>query len=115
MRSLSGPGRMVWPLALPSRSQAVRSLFSRSDAIGGTCLSAELTLPGFVHDVCSAVHPFAVASPFFKSLPLSTHGLECVTPPVMLAHPLDNEPSGCLYGSVEKTAEELRDDGAAYR
>ena len=116
MRSLSGPGRMAWPLPLPSRSQGRKVLvFEASDAIGGACLSAEFTLPGFVHDVCSAMHPFAVASPFFKSLPLSTPWARMGDASVMLAHPLDNEPSGCLYGSVEKTAEELRDDGAAYR
>ena len=83
--------------------------------MGGGCQSAELTLPGFVHDVCSAVHPFAVVSPFFQSLPLSQHGLEWITPPVMLAHPLVEGPAACLHGSVERTGEGLGQDEAAYR
>ena len=62
-----------------------------ADAIaGGGMRSAELTLPGFVHDICSAVHPFAPISPAFRSLPLAQHGLEWIRPPVMCAHPLDD-------------------------
>jgi hypothetical protein len=56
-------------------------------APGGAVRSAELTLPGFVHDVCSAVHPMAVASPFLRRLPLQDHGLQWIQPPVPLAHP----------------------------
>jgi hypothetical protein len=72
-------------------------------------------MPGFVHDICSAVHPFAVISPFFQSLPLATHGLEWISPPVMLAHPLDDRPAVRLYASVERTADALGSDGPAYR
>ena len=58
--------------------------------------SADLTLPGFIHDVCSAVHPFAVASPFFKTLPLAEHGLELIQPPAPLAHPFDDGTAAVL-------------------
>ncbi len=69
--------------------------------IGGGTRTAALTLPGFVHDVCSAVHPFAVASPFFKTLPLAQHGLELVQPPAPLAHPLDDGTVAVLERSID--------------
>lgn len=90
-------------------------VFEAAATIGGACQSAELTLPGFVHDVCSAVHPLAVISPFFQTLPLAERGVEWITPPVMLAHPLDDGPAARLYGSLERTAEGLGRDAAAYR
>src|SRR5205809_3287437 len=62
-------------------------VFEAEPDIGGGVRSAELTLPGFVHDICSAVHPFAVASPFFRTLPLASYGLEWVAPPAMVGHP----------------------------
>ncbi len=58
--------------------------------IGGGLRSAELTLPGFTHDICSAIHPLAADSPFFKTLPLQAHGLNYLTPPLAAAHPFDN-------------------------
>ena len=64
-------------------------LLEAKDTIGGGCRSAQLTLPGFVHDVCSAFHPLALASPFLATLPLAEHGLQWIQPPVPLAHPLD--------------------------
>ncbi len=110
----SGPNGLAAAIAIAQTGRSV-IVFEAADAIGGGCRSAELTLPGFVHDVCSAVHPFAVVSPFFRSLPLAAHGLEWTAPPVMLAHPLDGRPAVCLYGSVDRTAGALGDDGAAYR
>lgn len=86
------------------------------EAIGGGCRSASLTLPGFVHDVCSAVHPMGAASPFFRSLPLSDHGLSWIEPPVMLAHPFDDEvPSALVMRSVAETARGLGGDERGYQ
>ena len=71
--------------------------------IGGGLRSAELTLPGFVHDVCSAIHPMAAGSPFFKSIPLNEHGLTLIHPDVCAAHPLDNGEAGkdaAAFGDV---------------
>jgi phytoene dehydrogenase-like protein len=83
--------------------------------IGGGVRSAELTLPGFVHDVCSAVHPMALASPLFRTLPLDVHGLRWIMPPLMLAHPLDDGGAAVVEKSVEQTAARMGQDGAAYR
>jgi phytoene dehydrogenase-like protein len=86
-----------------------------ADTIGGGTRSAELTLPGFVHDVCSAVHPLGVASPFFRDLPLDRHGLEWVHPPAALAHPFDDGTAAILERSVRATGETLGQDADAYR
>jgi phytoene dehydrogenase-like protein len=77
--------------------------------------SAELTLPGFIHDVCSAVHPLAAGSPFFSKLPLETYGLEFIYSPASLAHPFDNGTAVVLDRSVEVTSESLGRDESAYR
>ncbi len=82
---------------------------------GGGTRSAELTLPGFVHDVCSAIHPLAAASPAFRSLPLEGHGVEWIHPDVPVAHPIDGGRAGILERSVEATALRLGTDGDAYR
>jgi phytoene dehydrogenase-like protein len=83
---------------------------------GGGLRSAELTLPGFVHDVCSAVHPLAVASPFFRSLDLATHGLAWIHSPAPLAHPFDDGTAVVLERGIGDTAATLdRRDAAAYR
>jgi len=82
---------------------------------GGGARTEALTLPGFLHDTFSAVHPLALASPFFESLPLAAHGLEWVHPPVPLAHPLDDGGAVLLERSLDATAEGLGEDGDAYR
>lgn len=110
----SGPNGLAAAIAIAQTGRKV-IVFESAETIGGGCRSAELTLPGFLHDVCSAVHPFAVVSPFFRSLPLAAHGLEWITPPVMVAHPLDDGRAVCLYESLERTADALGDDGSAYR
>src|SRR5262245_34432454 len=110
----SGPNGLAAAIAIAQAGRKV-VVFEAAETAGGGCRSAELTLPGFVHDICSAVHPFAVVSPLFKTLPLHAHGLEWVAPPVMLAHPLDTGPAACLYGSVDQTAAGLGRDGVAYR
>jgi len=83
--------------------------------IGGGARSAELTLPGFVHDVCSAIHPLSLASPFFRSLPLNEFGLEWIQPSAPLAHPLDDGTAALLERSVEATGATLGLDAEAYR
>ena len=85
------------------------------ETVGGGSRSAELTLPGFVHDVCSAIHPLGVASPFFRSVPLAGHGLEWIFPPASLAHPLDDGTAVVVERSVQTTSETLGPDAAAYR
>lgn len=110
----SGPNGLAAAIAIAQTGRKV-IVFEASATIGGGCRSEGLTLPGFVHDVCSAVHPFAVVSPFFRSLPLAAHGLEWIRPPVMLAHPIDDAAVACVYESIERTAEALGRDAAAYR
>ena len=85
-----------------------------ADEPGGGARSAELTLPGFVHDLCSAIHPFVPGSPFLRSLPLAAHGLELVHPPAPLAHPLDDCTAVLLERSVTATAAGLGEDACAY-
>ncbi len=82
---------------------------------GGGARSGELTLPGFVHDLCSAIHPMALASPFFRSLNLERHGLEWIQPPAPLAHPLDDGTAIVVERDVFATAAGLGIDAAAYR
>src|SRR3954469_16858562 len=86
-----------------------------NDTIGGGARSAELTLPGFLHDVCSAIHPLAIASPFFSKLPLDAHGLEWIQPDISLAHPLEDGTAVLLSRSVADTSNGLGDDASAYR
>lgn len=97
-------------------AQAGRSVLvvEGQPTIGGGARTAELTLPGFRHDICSAVHPMAASSPFFATLPLLAHGLEWIHPGVPLAHPLDDGTAVTLERSVEKTAQPLGTDGDRY-
>jgi phytoene dehydrogenase-like protein len=86
-----------------------------NDTIGGSARSAELTLPGFVHDVCSSIHPLGLASPFFRKLPLAKLGLHWIQPEVPLAHPLEEGRAAVLECSVAATADGLGVDKAAYQ
>jgi phytoene dehydrogenase-like protein len=110
----AGPNGLAAAVAL---ARAGRSVLVREaeDSVGGGARSAELTLPGFVHDVCSGVHPLAVASPFFRELPLARHGLEWIHPPAPLAHPFDDGSAALLERSIALTAETLGPDAAAWR
>lgn len=110
----SGPNGLAAAIVIARTGRKV-VVFEADPTIGGGARSAELTLPGFIHDVCSAVHPFAVASPLFRTLPLAAHGLEWIEPPAMLAHPLDDGSAALVYRSVDATARELDGDGPAYR
>jgi phytoene dehydrogenase-like protein len=90
-------------------------LLEARETVGGGTRTRELTLPGYHHDICSAIHPLALASPFFRSLDLGAHGLEWIDPPIPLAHPLDDGSAVLLQRSVDATAEGLGQDGIAYR
>jgi phytoene dehydrogenase-like protein len=110
----SGPNGLAAAIEIARAGRRVLVL-EAEPTIGGGVRSAELTLPGFVHDICSAVHPLAIASPFFRTLPLEAHGLRWVTPPLMLAHPLDEGTAATVAKSVDETAAQMGADGAAYR
>jgi phytoene dehydrogenase-like protein len=110
----SGPNGLAAAIVLAQSGRKV-IVFEAEPTVGGGARSAELTLPGFVHDICSAVHPFARASPLFRTLPLAMYGLEWIEPPVMVAHPFDDGSCGVVYRSVERTAAGLGRDAAAYR
>jgi phytoene dehydrogenase-like protein len=109
----SGPNGLAAAVTIARRQRSVLVLEAAS-TIGGGAKSAELTLPGFVHDVCSAIHPMAVASAFFRSIPLAEHGLEWIHPPLPLAHPLDDGSAAVLARSVTETGDSLGPDAAAY-
>jgi phytoene dehydrogenase-like protein len=109
----SGPNGLAAAITLAGAGRSVLVL-EGAETPGGGCRSAELTLPGFVHDVCSAIHPLVAGSPFFRSLPLADLGVEMVQPPAPLAHPLDGG-AVVLERSIDATSEGLGADGAAYR
>src|SRR5215211_8861957 len=110
----SGPNGLAAAVELARNGKRVAVLEGKS-TIGGGARSAEITLPGFVHDLGSAIHPLGYASPFFRSLPLEEHGLEWVHPDAPLAHPLDGGEAVVLERSIEATAAGLGNDAAAYR
>lgn len=109
----SGPNGIAAGTRLAEEGLSVK-LIEKSDTIGGGTRTRELTLPGYKHDVCSAIHPLAIASPYLRSLPLENYGLEWVHPEIPLAHPLDDEPAAVLYHSFHKTVESLESDGRNY-
>jgi len=109
----SGPNGLAAAILLQQNGLSVL-LMEGKDKIGGGLRTEELTLPGFLHDVCSAVHPMAVASPFFETLPLGEYGLEYIYPEVAAAHPFDDGSAAILKKSVFETAELLGKDKNAY-
>ena len=110
----SGPNGMSAAITLAQAGRSVLVIEAREN-IGGGVRSAELTLPGFIHDVCSAVFPLSLASPFLRTLPLQEYGVEWIYPSVQLAHPLDDGSAVAVVRSLEATADTLGEDGAAYR
>ena len=110
----SGPNGLSAAVAL---AQAGRSVLVReaAETIGGGTRTEELTLPGFLHDVCSIVHPLALSSPYFRTLPLGEHGLEWVHSPACLAHPFDDGSVALLERSLEATGASLGQDAGAWR
>ena len=109
----SGPNGLAAAVALARKGAEVLVL-EADDQPGGGTRTGELTLPGFVHDICSAVHPMGILSPFFRTLPLGEHGLEWITPPASVAHPLPDGPAVLLRQSVEDTADGLGRDARAW-
>src|SRR5215210_8001897 len=110
----SGPNGLAAAVELARKGQRVAVLEGRS-TIGGGGRSAEITLPGFVHDLGSAIHPLGYASPFFRSLPLEAYGLEWTHPHTLLAHPFDGGTAAVLERSIEATAATLGPDSDTYR
>ncbi|MGB5523797.1 MAG: NAD(P)/FAD-dependent oxidoreductase, partial [Polyangiales bacterium] len=109
-----GPNGLSAAVALAQAGASVLVLEATAQ-IGGGTRTAELTLPGFQHDVCSAVHTTGILSPFFRSLPLEDHGLRWVSPQASVAHPLDDQPAVIMWRSLEETASGLGADARSYR
>jgi phytoene dehydrogenase-like protein len=110
----AGPNGLAAAVTL-ARAGASVVVLEAGETIGGGTRVAELTLPGFVHDVCSGAHPMGILSPFFRRLPLAEHGLEWIRPPASVAHPLDDRPAVLLWRSLERTCSELGRDASRYR
>src|SRR5579864_7052641 len=110
----SGPNGLTAAILLAQAGRRV-TVYEAEQSIGGGSRSTELTLPGFVHDVCSAIHPLGIGSPVFRTFPLEKFGLQWVHPAIPLAHPLDDGSAAVLARSVEETAARLDADAASYR
>jgi len=109
----SGPNGLSAAIEL-AREGASVLLIEAEESIGGGTRTRELTRPGYRHDVCSAIHPLLLASPFLRKLPLQEYGLELIHPRAPLAHPLDGGRAAMLYRSLDETAENLGADGPIY-
>ncbi|OQP57221.1 FAD-dependent oxidoreductase [Niastella vici] len=109
----AGPNGLSAAITLQQAGVSVL-LLEGKETIGGGLRTAEITLPGFLHDVCSAIHPMAVASPFFNSLPLQEYGLEFIVPDIAAAHPFDDGTAAVLKRSFRETAQLLGADEGSY-
>jgi phytoene dehydrogenase-like protein len=109
----AGPNGLAAAIELASSGRSVH-VIERADQVGGGARTAQLTLPDFHHDICSAVHPLAAGSPYLRRLKLERHGLELLYPAVEAAHPLDDGTAVALHRSVEQTAAGLGGDADAY-
>ncbi len=109
----AGPNGLAAAIELARAGRSVQ-VIERADDIGGGCRTAELTLPGFHHDVCSAVHPLAAGSPFLRGLALERYGLELMAPQLDAAHPLDDGTAVAFRRSLTETAAGLGVDGSRY-
>ncbi|HEX9983043.1 MAG TPA: NAD(P)/FAD-dependent oxidoreductase [Thermoanaerobaculia bacterium] len=109
----AGPNGLASAITLAREGLKVLVL-EAAPTIGGGARTRELTIPGFHHDICSAIHPMAVVSPFFRDVPLGAHGLEWAYSPAAIAHPLDDGTAATLEQSLEATAAGLDLDGVAY-
>jgi phytoene dehydrogenase-like protein len=110
----AGPNGLAAAITLARAGRSVQVLEAEPTA-GGGCRSGELTLSGYIHDICSAVHPLAAASLFFRTVPLADHGVELVQPDIPLAHPLDGARAVLLRRSLAETCDGLGPDGGRYR
>jgi phytoene dehydrogenase-like protein len=109
----SGPNGLAAAITLQQAGLSVL-VVEGNETIGGGLRTAEITLPGFKHDICSALHPMALGSPFFATLPLRAHGLDFIFPTLAAAHPLDGGRAAVLYNSLENTARSLGVDEKSY-
>jgi phytoene dehydrogenase-like protein len=109
----AGPNGLAAAITCAEAGRSVLVL-EASDTIGGGARTAELTLPGFHHDVCSAIHPLAAISPFFEQTQLERNGLELVHPEIAAVHPLDDGRAGVFHRSLDDTVAGLGVDGAAW-
>ena len=110
----AGPNGLAAAVRIAQAGRSVH-VIEAAPTIGGGTRTADLTLPGFFHDVCSAVHPMGLGSPFFRTLPLESHGLEWIHPDIPLAHPLDDGRVAILARSLDETAQALGSDEDNYR
>lgn len=110
----SGPNGLSAAILLAQAGLSV-CIYEAKSTIGGGVRSAELTLPGFVHDICSAIHPLGKGSPFMQTLPLTDFGLEWIQPEIPLAHPLNYGQAAALHQDIDETAATLGVDGRAYK
>ncbi len=110
----AGPNGLAAAIVLARNGLSVL-LLEAKETIGGGTRTRELTLPGFRHDVCSAIHPLALVSPLFRTLPLAEHGVEWRYSDIAIAHPLDDGTAGSLAQSMDATTDQLGHDGASYR
>ncbi|MGH2619326.1 MAG: phytoene desaturase family protein, partial [Anaerolineales bacterium] len=109
----AGPNGLAAAITVAQAGRSV-AVFEAADTAGGGTRTAELTLPGFRHDVCSAIHPLGLASPFFRAIPLHEHGLRWIQPPGALAHPLDDGTAVLVSRDLRATADQLGQDAGAY-
>lgn len=109
----SGPNGLAAAIRLAQAGKRV-VVYEANETIGGGSRSAELTLPGFVHDTCSSIHPLGIGSPFFKTLPLDKYGLDWIQPSAPLAHVWDDGTAVMLERDVNATARGLGRDGARW-
>src|SRR5689334_6607081 len=105
----SGPNGLAAAIVL-SRAGLRTQVLEAAEQMGAGARASELTLPGFIHDLCAAVHPMAIASPFCRTLPVDRHGLEWIHPPVPLAHPLDDGTAVLMHRSISETCAGLGAD-----
>ncbi len=110
----SGPNGLAAALVLAGAGLQVE-VYEAADTFGGGTRTEQLTLPGFWHDVCSAVHPMALASPFFQAFDLPGHGVRLLRPEISYAHPLDGGRAGLAWRDLDRTAQGLGQDGRAWR
>ena len=109
----AGPNGLAAAITLAQAGRSV-IIFEAKDTVGGGMRSAELTLPGYIHDICSAIHPLGMGSPFFHELDLARYGLEWIQPELALAHPFDGGKAAILDRSIQTTGESLGQDAEAY-
>lgn len=110
----SGPNGLAAAVIAARAGLSVRVLEAQEQPGGGS-RTAELTLPGFHHDICAGAHPMALASPFFRAFDLPAHGVDLLTPTISYAHPLDGGSAGLAWRNLESTIADLGRDGPAWR